>query len=120
MARGAMGDRDTTGLKWSLGIGLACLLAAGAAGVVWHAAPRGTGSGTPSADDKASLALKPTPGVPWFEDVTAAAGIDFLHFDPRTERHYIQETMGSGLGWIDYDNDGWPDLLCVQDGPVRP
>ena len=28
--------------------------------------------------------------------------------------------MGSGLGWIDYDNDGWPDLFCVQDGPVRP
>jgi hypothetical protein len=28
--------------------------------------------------------------------------------------------MGSGVGWIDYDNDGWPDLFCVQDGPLRP
>jgi hypothetical protein len=28
--------------------------------------------------------------------------------------------MGSGLAWIDYNNDGWPDLFCVQDGPVRP
>src|SRR4029077_9357649 len=62
----------------------------------------------------------PTPGMPWFEDVTAAAGIDFRHFDPATEHHYIQETMGSGIGWIDYDNDGWLDLFCVQDGPVRP
>src|SRR5262245_40592123 len=57
---------------------------------------------------------------PWFEDVTAAAGIDFVHFDSATEFHYIQETIGSGLGWIDFDNDGRPDLFCVQDGPVRP
>src|SRR5258708_34514260 len=28
--------------------------------------------------------------------------------------------MGRGVGWIDYDNGGWPDLFCVQDGPVRP
>jgi hypothetical protein len=27
--------------------------------------------------------------------------------------------MGSGLGWIDYDNDGWLDLFLVQDGPVK-
>jgi hypothetical protein len=62
----------------------------------------------------------PEPGSPWFVDVTATAGIDFVHFDPATDAHYIQETMGSGLGWIDYDADGWPDLFCVQDGPVRP
>ena len=53
-------------------------------------------------------------------DVTAASGIGFRHFDPATPQHYILETMGSGLGWIDYDNDGWLDLFCVQDGPVRP
>src|SRR6516225_4310690 len=64
--------------------------------------------------------LAPTPGLPWFEDVTSASGIDFQHFDSATPIHYIQETLGSGLAWIDYDNDGWPDLFCVQDGPVRP
>src|SRR5947209_5880697 len=64
----------------------------------------------------------PTPaaGLPWFEDVAPACGIDFRHFDSATPMHYIQETMGSGLGWIDYNNDGWLDLFCVQDGPVRP
>jgi hypothetical protein len=61
-----------------------------------------------------------TPGLPWFEDATAQSGITFKHFDSATEMQYIQETLGSGLAWIDYDNDGWPDLFCVQDGPVRP
>jgi hypothetical protein len=62
----------------------------------------------------------PEAGVPWFVDVTRDAGIDFAHFDPTTDSHFIQETMGSGLGWIDYDADGWPDLFCIQDAPVRP
>src|SRR5439155_6930937 len=64
--------------------------------------------------------LAPTPGVPWFADVTTAAGIDFSHFDSATPLHAIPETMGSGIAWIDYDNDGWPDLFCVQSGPLRP
>src|SRR5262245_42344489 len=62
----------------------------------------------------------PTPGLPWFEDVTAAAGIDFRHFDPATPEHLIQETLAGGVGWIDFDADGRPDLFLVQDGPVRP
>lgn len=62
----------------------------------------------------------PTPGVPWFVDVAEAAGISFRHFDSATPHHYIPETMGSGVAWIDYDADGWPDLYCVQDGPLRP
>lgn len=55
-----------------------------------------------------------SPGVPWFVDITAAGGIGFRHFDPATPRNYILETMGSGLGWIDYDNDGWLDILTVN------
>src|SRR6476661_3730294 len=66
----------------------------------------------------AEAELRPTPGKPWFEDVTAKAGIGFVHFDSATPMHYIPEVMGSGVGWIDYDNDGWPDLFCVQAGPV--
>src|SRR5438128_1966561 len=62
----------------------------------------------------------PSPGLPWFEDVAAASGIDFRHYDSSTPLIYVPEQMGSGLGWIDYDNDGWPDLFCVQDGPLRP
>ncbi len=69
--------------------------------------------------DKES-ALTPSPGLPWFEDQTAASRIDFRHYDSTTPTDYVQERMGSGLGWIDYNNDGWPDLFCVQDGPIRP
>src|SRR5205814_274847 len=69
-----------------------------------------------------STALAPArvPGVPWFEDVAAASGIHFQHFDASTDLDAVPERMGSGVGWIDYDNDGWPDLFCVQDGPLHP
>ena len=60
----------------------------------------------------------PSKGGPWFEDITPASGIGFQHFDPATPELNILETMGSGLGWIDYDNDGLLDLLCIQVGPL--
>ncbi len=71
-------------------------------------------------DPSAGPDVSPEPGGPWFVNVTREAGIDFVHFDPTTDAHFIQETMGSGLGWIDYDADGWPDLFCVQACPVLP
>src|SRR5262249_53419755 len=74
----------------------------------------------PAPASSVSAAQAQSRGLPWFEDVTAASGINFAHFDSSTPTQYIQERMGSGLCWIDYDNDGWLDLFCVQDGPVRP
>jgi hypothetical protein len=95
------------------------MLAAGVAIALWQIPGCGTRQATQHAVKEPSL-LQPTPGLPWFEDVTRAAGIAFRHFDPATDHHYIQETMGSGIAWIDYDNDGWPDLFLVQDGPIKP
>src|SRR4051794_35540274 len=57
-----------------------------------------------SGPDSPARPLTPTPGLPWFVDVAGPAGIDFVHFDSATPEHYLQETMGSGLAWIDYDN----------------
>jgi hypothetical protein len=34
--------------------------------------------------------------------------------------HRLPETMGSGLAWLDYDNDGWMDLYIVQSGHFPP
>jgi hypothetical protein len=82
--------------------------------VVWRAArpiPREAAPGDSSVGESA-------PGPIRFDDVTAASRIDFVHFDPATPFHYIHETIGSGVAWIDYDNDGWPDLFFVQAGPL--
>jgi hypothetical protein len=100
------------GRTW-LAIGAALALLAGA--VYLLVTPSPSHSVTAPLDDH----TLPRDGD-WFADVTAAAGIDFVHFDPATDSYYIQETIGSGLGWIDHNADGWPDLFCVQDGPVRP
>src|SRR5438093_892455 len=52
-----------------------------------------------------------------FTDVTAAAGISFRHVNGAEGKKYMPETMGSGCAFIDYDNDGWQDLLFVNGEP---
>ena len=49
-----------------------------------------------------------------FRDVTAKTGFDFQHFSPLTEQRHLHLVMGSGIGWIDFDRDNWPDLFCAQ------
>jgi hypothetical protein len=49
-----------------------------------------------------------------FTDVTAAAGIHFQHTNGRSGRLYLPETMGSGCAFLDYNNDGKPDLFLVN------
>ena len=49
-----------------------------------------------------------------FTDVTAQAGIHFKHNSGAFGKKYLPETMGSGVCFIDYDNDGWQDILLVN------
>src|ERR1035438_6279934 len=49
-----------------------------------------------------------------FTDVRKAAGLDFLQDGTGTDEKYYLETMGTGVGWIDYDQDGLMDLYFVQ------
>ena len=49
-----------------------------------------------------------------FTDVREAAGITFQQDPTATEEKQYIETMGTGLGWIDYDQDGLLDLYLVQ------
>src|SRR5439155_1748982 len=49
-----------------------------------------------------------------YTDVRQAAGITFRQDSTQTEEKYYLETMGTGVGWIDYDQDGLMDLYFVQ------
>jgi hypothetical protein len=49
-----------------------------------------------------------------FTDVTSAAGIDFKHNSGAFGKKYLPETMGSGACFLDYDNDGWQDILLIN------
>ena len=52
--------------------------------------------------------------APTFTDVTAAAGIHFKHNSGAAGKKFLPETMGSGVAFLDVDNDGWQDLFFVQ------
>ncbi len=53
--------------------------------------------------------------LPVFRDVTSAAGIRFQHINGiREEKNYIPEAKGGGAGFLDFDGDGWQDLVLVQ------
>jgi hypothetical protein len=49
-----------------------------------------------------------------FRDVTQAAGIHFVHNNGAFGKKFLPETMGPGVAFIDYDNDGWPDVFLVN------
>ncbi len=49
-----------------------------------------------------------------FVDVTRAAGIDFHLTCGGSQKLYIMESLCGGVAFIDYDNDGWPDIFLVN------
>ena len=49
-----------------------------------------------------------------FRDITAQAGIHFTHNNGAFGKKWLPETMGPGCAFIDYDNDGYPDILLIN------
>ena len=47
-------------------------------------------------------------------EVTSASGIQFRHNNGAYGGKLLPETMGSGCAFIDYDADGWPDVILVN------
>lgn len=49
-----------------------------------------------------------------FQDIGAATGIDFLHTNGRAGELYVIEVKGSGVAFVDYDNDDLLDVYAVN------
>jgi len=105
------------------------ILAAGTAGagVSWpgHLAAQQSG-GMASRGVRAQPRGKPS-GLPFhahFSDVAAQAGLRApVIYGPPDHMDYILESMGCGVAFLDYDNDGWLDIFLLsgtrREGPVE-
>ena len=67
--------------------------------------------------------VKPVPrgkpsGLPFlarFTDVAASAGLTFpVIYGGLTQKNYIVETVGCGVAFLDFDNDGWLDIFVLS------
>jgi enediyne biosynthesis protein E4 len=62
-----------------------------------------------------ALGLFAAPAAPpVFTDVTTASGIKFRHVNGAFGKKFLPETLGSGCAFLDYDNDGWQDILLIN------
>jgi len=52
-----------------------------------------------------------------FEEIPASvSGISWVHENAMSSNRYLPETMGPGVAFFDYDNDGWMDIFMVNSG----
>ena len=49
-----------------------------------------------------------------FVDVTSRVGIQFQHNSGAYGGKLLPETLGSGCAFLDYDRDGWQDILLIN------
>jgi hypothetical protein len=63
---------------------------------------------------KTRIGATPETSTIQFRDVTQLAGIHFVHNTGAFGEKFLPETMGPGVAFIDYDNDGWPDIFLVN------
>ena len=105
-------------LRWSLIVlGVAVVLVGG----MWLVLQRDRPA--PLVEDAALVApqriaeaIDVVPPAVRFTNVTQAAGVDFVHVNGAYGERLLPETMGGGVAFLDYDNDGLQDLLFVNSG----
>ncbi len=66
--------------------------------------------------DSAGGSIQPIEHDPTVElrDIAAEVGIDFKFFRGDAKQDSLAETLGGGVGVIDFDMDDWPDLFFTQ------
>lgn len=75
---------------------------------------------THSASLHRSLAAPPgTENGGTFADATDTSGIRFVHNSPFTQDRHTHLAFGSGIGWVDFDQDDLPDLFAAQGVPFE-
>ena len=70
----------------------------------------------------AGLAIPSRPRLraasPVFEEIPPdRSGLRWVHTNAMSPDRYLPETMGPGVAFLDYDNDGWMDIYMVNSGP---
>jgi hypothetical protein len=65
---------------------------------------------------RASATEPTTPPQLRFTDIAGSVGVDFLHETGAYGDRLLPETMGGGVAFLDYDDDGHQDLLLVNSG----
>ncbi len=82
--------------------------------------PDATAPGTAPAEVANQPSPSPSPTTPRpsgpieFTDVSAQSGIHFKHNSGAFGKKYLPETLGAGGAFLDFDNDGWQDILIVN------
>ncbi len=108
--------------RWSVLV-LAAVGLLGALAAWWLGRSRAEAPGQAieaAAPQEVERAADPPPVT--FTDITAQAGITFVHDNGAYGDKLLPETMGGGGGFLDYDDDGDQDLLLVNSSrwPHRP
>ena len=78
----------------------------------------GCGSGVTTQTTPNDIEVKERETIPVprvrFTDVTAKAGINFIHTNGSFGKKLLPETMGGGVAFLDFNKDGKPDLLFIN------
>src|SRR5262249_51890839 len=81
----------------------------------------GCSSSRRAIDDRDTAHPNAHSSPPLFVDSTHNAGIQFTHTNGAdAHQFYYIESTPAGCAFVDYDGDGWPDIVLVQSGPSGP
>ncbi len=120
-ARGTVHGQDARATRVKLAVSLAiCALVGSACRESADDSNRGApADSSPHVDATSATTAKPAID-PWFVDIAADVGLDFVHTTGATGQFYFPEITGSGCGLFDYDGDGDLDVYAIQAKPLDP